>query len=855
MAGISNVSSMMNSKLRFSGLATGLDTDNIIKQMMRLEQAKVDKVRQQRTLLEWRRDDYRSITNSLRGFMDEYFDVLKPATNMRSLSAFSGYKVTYNGSDTAPASFTATAGSGAIPGNYKISNIKLMEVARALGRDHITGGVTGTAISTGINTISKDTDNNKITVTFNGVSKEITLDEGLNGIDAVIGNLNTKLEAAFGAGKITVGKDAVGDKLTFTTANTNTLSLGYAYNNGYNQILGTGIASNITLDNQNNKFTLSYNDGTAETVALDVGTYSDANAVVAALQNKIDSNAALAGKNIKAFNVNNRVVIRVMDGTTGSADAPWDTKDTKNGMEVTAGSNIMKVTIGGVTKELTLKAGTYNREQLLGEVQSKLDAAFGANKVMVSSVSSDGGTTENFKFEGVSATNTITAGKKENAGLVDLGLVNGNTTNKISFNAKLADIKTFFSSSALAPSGLTTSDTDGDGNDIEFKINDVLFQFKSSEDTLSSVMAKINGDPTANVKMTYDSINDKFMLESKQLGAVGKVKVDTAGGDGNLMQVLGLESANASGRDASIDFEDDSGAKTITRASNDFTVNGITFSLKAEDTNNTTTIKVAGDATKTVDLIKGFINKYNELIDKINAKTGEKRPRTGGDKGDLYLPLTDEQKQAMSETDVKLWEEKAKKGLMYRDSLLTDITYTMRKALYDPIEGLTDPATGKSMSLFSIGIETGGYETKGKLVIKDEQKLKDAIINTPDLVAKLFGSESSTAYSPDTKSAVRYNQNGIANRLYDILQDNIRTTRDNQGNKGLLLQKAGIPGDITDIQNAIADEMKTKSTVIEDLLYKMSKKEEKLYQQFAALEAAIGRMNSQSAWLSQQAGG
>ncbi|HRU42192.1 MAG TPA: flagellar cap protein FliD N-terminal domain-containing protein, partial [Candidatus Diapherotrites archaeon] len=87
-----DISSILNSRMRISGISSGLDVDGIVKQLMRIEQMKVDKARQSKTLLEWKRDDYRSVINSIRAFKDEYFDILKPATNMRSASSLSALK-------------------------------------------------------------------------------------------------------------------------------------------------------------------------------------------------------------------------------------------------------------------------------------------------------------------------------------------------------------------------------------------------------------------------------------------------------------------------------------------------------------------------------------------------------------------------------------------------------------------------------------------------------------------------------------------------------------------------------------------------------------------------------------------
>lgn len=826
----SNISGVLNSQMRLSGLSSGLDIDSIVQQLMKVEQAKLDKVKQSRTLLEWKRDDYRSIINSIRAFKDEYFDVLKPATNMRSISALSAYRTTYNGADTS-SFFTATAGSGAIPGTFSISSIQLAQAAKAVSGSTVTGNMLGSAITIDGTSISAAKDNNKISVTFNGTTKEITLDDGLANINSVVSNLNTKLEAAFGAGKITAAVS--GSSIAFSTASTNVLKIDKAYNTGYNKIFGTAITSPITLDSQSNKFTIALNGGTVHTIVVDPGTYADADALMAKVQEKINAVGELNGK-VRVLNQDNRIIMKAV-GSSGTASGTLANAVVSDGELVNSSNSTFDVTIGGVTKSITIGENNYTKNELLKAIQTKLNSAFGSNKAMVSMDESTG----KLRFEGISADNTITADKKENGGITALGYLNSNKSNKLNLGAKLSEISGFFNSGTL-----TAADGDNDGYDIEFTINGREFQFKSSQ-TLSEIMATVNGDSEAGVRMSYDQLNDKMIVQAKNTGVTSGVEINDVSGNGNLMAVLGLSGVDITGTDASITYNDGSGEQTITRSSNDFTINGISLSLKKDYTNvdgDPIEVKVEGDPTKTLELIKGFVNKYNELIDKINSELTEKRYTD-------YPPLTEEQKAGMNENDVKLWEEKAKSGMLKNDSILSSFTDDMRDMLYKEVDGV-------SKKLYSIGITTGTWEQKGKLVI-DEARLKDAIASSPDEVINLFTKESTIAYSPDMTAedrAARTSENGIANRLYDVMQDYIRTTRNSEGQKGILLEKAGIVGDVTENNNMITKEIQSKDSMISTLLDKLVDKENQYYAKFTAMETALNRMNNQISWLTQQTG-
>lgn len=828
-----NISSMLNTRLRMSGLSSGLDTDYMVQQLMRVETMKVDKIKQDKQLLEWKRDDYRSITNMLRGLRDDYFDILKPATNLRSATSLAAYKVTYGGLDTYSA-FTATPGSGTLPGTYTISNVKIAEKARVASADTVTGGITGSVISTSINNISAANDNNKIVVNFNGTSKEITVDDGKVGIDAIITNIQEKLDAAFGTGKITVGKDAVGgDQLTFATNSTNTLSISAAYNTGSTVLLGKTIASDFEVNSQNNKFTLSYNGQAPMTIQVAEGTYN-ADTLAKEIQNKI--NAAIgANDKIRVLNQNNTIVLKAIEAPAVASGSLTGINIPNENIAVNESNKVIGVTIGGSnSKQITLTEKTYSTSaDLLKEIQSKLNAAFGTNKVMVSLDD-----TGNLRFEEISSDDTVKTDRVENGGMAALGLKNANVSNKLDMSRSIIDLaKTLSKGFTPAPENV---DPDlEDVVDIRFTINGKLFEFKSTQ-SLSEIVSTVNADPDANIKMVYDQLNDKFIVESKEYGATAKVEIDDV--EGSLMDALGLNGLKDDGGDASIDFNDGSGVQTITRTSNDFTVNGISFSLKANST-EAVQMKVEGDATKTVELIKGFVAKYNEVVDMINGELSEKRNRD-------YTPLTDEQKEALGDKEIERWEEKARSGMLNNDSLLKSLLSEMRNCLY---QGIKDVGG----SLYSIGITTGTWEQKGKLVI-NETKLKEAITNNPDLVTDIFTKESTTAYSPDLDAASRAKrneENGIANRLNDILQDYIRTNRNSENKKGLLLERAGIKGDASEYINTLADQIKDKDDIISTLLVRLTEKENRYYAQFAAMEKALSQMNSQSAWLSQQFGG
>jgi flagellar hook-associated protein 2 len=173
----------------------------------------------------------------------------------------------------------------------------------------------------------------------------------------------------------------------------------------------------------------------------------------------------------------------------------------------------------------------------------------------------------------------------------------------------------------------------------------------------------------------------------------------------------------------------------------------------------------------------------------------------------------------------------------------------MRMALIEPVEGV-------SINLSSIGITSRSYQDNGKLHI-DEDKLRQAIINRPDEVKDLFKQQSQTipSYTRNLKADernVRYKEQGLFWRLSDIIEDNISILRDDNGRKGILLEKAGMEGDTSEFNSSLSKDISSFDERISELYSKLLAKEEGYYRQFAELEKYMNQMNAQMDWLFSQ---
>lgn len=522
-----------------------------------------------------------------------------------------------------------------------------------------------------------------------------------------------------------------------------------------------------------------------------------------------------------------------LTGSSVSSDVEGTVDTAQLGTSLTSSNNKLSITFNGTTKLISIATGT-TADGLQEELNDKIDAAFGAGKI---TATYDSGTIS-FTSDSTSGTDTFSINADDSTALSVLGLTStSNLSNKVDLDANISDMDNYSDSD--------TDFADSEGN-IKFTINGTSFSF-NSETSIQDIMDEVNSSSDIDVKMSYDTKTNSFSVQSNNTGLADKLVI--ADVKGNFMEKL-VKEDTANGTDASITFSD---GTEIVRSTNSFTYDGITYEIKQDYTAGTDAdgivtdpIKatISTDTTDTYDFIKGFVDAYNGLIETLNAKLDE-------EKDSDYGPLTDAQKEEMTDDQIETWETKAKTGLLRNDSTISKLISGLRSALYDSVEGA-------GISLTEIGITTSStYTDKGKLEI-DETKLKKALANNPDQVTKLFTSSSDKSYYDSLDSTTiqseRYKENGIAQRFSDIIQNAIRTTTDSDGNKGALLEKAGITGDSSEYTNLLYKEIDDFNDVVSEMNDRLAEKEDSLYAKFSAMETALSGMNSQSTLITSMLG-
>ncbi|MGI5876316.1 MAG: flagellar filament capping protein FliD [Dethiobacteria bacterium] len=492
--------------------------------------------------------------------------------------------------------------------------------------------------------------------------------------------------------------------------------------------------------------------------------------------------------------------------SSGGVTAIMSSEEITGELTVEEGKNVMLVNFNGSVKEIAIEAGTYSLDgenSLRFELQQKINATFGwdeaSSKITVNVKDNK------LKFETNSGVETLTLSSKTSAedellNQIKIGPMAGN---RLDLSSTMEMI------GAKLEEGCLTFDED---NKFILTINAEEIVIYSN-DTLRTVLNKINNS-AAGVTLTYSSFTDTFTLQSKTTGE-GTIEFD---GGGGFFQAIKINDVNPG---QNVKFTID-GSDVASRSNNTFTVDGVTYTAVAE---GSVTVTTSVDVEGIYETIESFINDYNSLIEKINDKLKEERFPD-------FSPLNDEQKKEMSEKEIELWEEKAKSGLLRRDPLLEGFLQKMREELYAHVGGL---------HLTAIGIETSSnYRDQGKLVLKDGGSvLRATIKDNPEKIIDIFTSRVE-------------GQEGIAQRLNNVLNDYIHTTRDNSGRKGFLLERAGIVGDVTQFDNYYDKQIANLNKRIDQVNEMLFRKEERYYHQFAAMERALQQLYTQSDWLMMQ---
>ena len=363
----------------------------------------------------------------------------------------------------------------------------------------------------------------------------------------------------------------------------------------------------------------------------------------------------------------------------------------------------------------------------------------------------------------------------------------------------------------VIPKDVSASFASGTGFEIQYKSSTTGTYQKielGADATVQDLMNKLNSKETG-LSAFFESSTGKISLSTKETGATSTIQFDT-----NFKSAFSMGTVVPTGQNAKFEVN----GIEVERASNTTTIDNMTLTLKSTFASGPVTLSAATDTQKIFDNIKGFVDKYNETIDLMNKKTREERFRS-------FAPLTQAQRDELSEDEIKKWEEKAMSGMLRGDTILRGTMDTLRSKW----SGATSTTNDLDMSrLFQIGLSTGSDFTNGGKIELNEEKLKAAIEKDPEQVYKLFTDENT----------------GLLPQIRDTAKNSRETITRIAGADG-----AGAP------TYSMGREMTQMDTRIQRLNDLLIDKENAYYRRFAAMETAMNQANSQAASLQQFLGG
>ncbi len=380
--------------------------------------------------------------------------------------------------------------------------------------------------------------------------------------------------------------------------------------------------------------------------------------------------------------------------------------------------------------------------------------------------------------------------------------------------------------------GLESGTYKFNGNDIEINEND----------TLKSILDKIS---QTGVNATFDENQHKVFISAKESGSAGNFDESDFMNTAALINALGIPpqtffkdgkyysdakfeneiidenilneirgghaAIRIAGEDAKIMVD----GSTYTSSKNTFSINNATYTINSE-TNEDITVSSSRNISGTYDKIEKLIKDYNDVINELS--------KAYNTSNDGYKPLTDEEKEKMTESQIKKWEEKLSASSLYKDESIGNVINSLKNVMQQGI-GMSD---GTTMYLSSFGIEKGEYLTTSKnernaykingdsdfgSAGNKHNTLEDMIENNPEKVEEFFKKLSDKVYDTLTKKMA----STPLKNVYKIYND-----------------------------KQIKSQMTDLAKKSENAEKKMLKAEEQYYKKFTEMEKALAMLQSQN---------
>ncbi|SHO48752.1 flagellar filament capping protein FliD [Anaerocolumna xylanovorans] len=760
--------------IRMSGMISGLDTDSIIKELMTAKSAKKTKLEQQKTKLGWKQEKWADLNTKLYKLYTDQLSKVRLAGN------YTAKKVTSSNENMVTATASSAAGSGS----------HTVEVKNLASAQYITGGKidlksTDTLVSKGVmdaGTIIRITSGagSSATVKNLEVTADTTVADVVNTMKAA--GLNASFDESQGrffiSGKNSGEANAFSiQTYTMDTSTSSALStaadalktaagLTDSQVSSYRSLL-EDLAKKQALyedDSVTDKVTAWTNLQNAKQKVSDMeeSFYTQAAKKIVSQNRLNDLNNAATGVGTEDIKKAYEDIKTAVQKSYYELDSDGKVKSPETFTEAainSAKSALMKEATDNINKKMN--EGTVN----YATVDERNDAIKAEYERLYKDVYNYGTTEEEALKK-----------KAEELYKNTLATAVSNAANSYTSTAE---------GSALVTAKAAELKLDTGATSISTATNQYKTAYTAYSNSISAPLAgKLKNLGLADTEMT--TVN-------------GKTSVTSSGGASDFI----LKKA----ADSTVILD---GAE-LTTTGNTFTAAGITYNLVGAQAGTTVSVSVTNDSQATYDMVKNFVKAYNDILTEMNTLYN-------ADSAKGYEPLTDDQKESMSDKQIELWEGKIKDSLLRRDDTLDSVLSTLRTSLQGSVT-----VNGKSYSLATLGITTGAYTEKGLLHIQGDpddstysvntNKLKEALSSDPDAVASALS--------------------GIFGKLYTSMQDKMKSSS---------ISSALTFYNDKEMKNQVTDYTKQISaweTRLQDM-------EDRYYKQFSAMESALAKIQSSS---------
>lgn len=843
MSTISN-NRAVSSRNRMAGLMSGLETEELVKAMTANTKNRINSKQQKLQTLQWKQDGYRSVISKIKDFQDKYLNLTSP-TSVKANAILK--KCTSTSSND---KITATASAGATPAKYTIREATAAKTASVTSGGSVAGGSIKLDFSD-----AKNGKNYEVKIKLDGAEKTIVFTGGKDAAETqqnFLDAANNAISDVVHTGqKFEINDES---RMVFNGAGDDIYHVFEITDGGENMKEGLGIdgdrisrvSNSAKLGDIGFKNKLVSEDGKYNININGVSFEFTEDTTVSEMVNKI--NTSDAGVKITFSNVSQSFTLETKNTGAGQELSLYQTGGTLLNSLFNISSDKLGVSSADSAKiEYTIN-GSYTQKI----DDSKLKNGFDDGEKFKFTLNIDG-KDRTFEWdlseklpkrddgEEYTAKNINAVLQEELAlQLADDGM-NGKEkldleikydSNGLTLTSNDHKFTVVDSNFALEPGKTNERMVNGDEmyviapgvKSMKFKVGDEEIEVTASKkegisikDLADKGLFNIRSDGTLVASREVTAVDDNAKAMFKKY----------FGGKETLVPATSNDVYTAYGSNSTLEVSTDGEHFTkYTSATNLFTFDGTTINLtdvkefKAETDEDYITVETKKDTSGIKDVIKGFVEDYNKLIEDLYKEVNTKRPQ----KNKAYFdPLTDEQKDEMESDEIEKWEEQAKQGLLYRDTNIQKFLSEIRGVMSRGIGGFT---------LKDMGVQlTENWRDNGKLEIK-EDKLDSAIEAYGDKIADFFT-------GPD----------GLASRLESTIDKAISTKTKRYG---YLTSLAGMENTKTDTDNQIYKEMQSIQSIIDKLNEKYEKEQNRYWNQFTTLEKYMAQMQQQASYFMQE---